>query len=391
MGENMSKTIAILGATGSVGTQALDVSRNRGYNVDLISANSNEYEAEKAAREFKPSFLAMADERAARSMKIKLADTNIKVLAGEEGICEGISESKAETVVNSILGEAGLVPSLTVIENKKRLALANKESLVIAGDIVMAKAREKSVEIIPVDSEHSAIFQSLKSGKQNEIKKILLTASGGPFFGKSKEELKKVTLEDTLAHPTWKMGKKITVDSATLMNKGFEVVEAAHLFGVNTDKIDILIHRESILHSAVEYIDNSVIGEFSVPDMRMCVQYAVDYPNRYNSASEELDLLKIGKLTFSKPDTDAFPLLALAKRAYSFGGAMCAVMNAADEIAVDAFLNGKIRFADISEVVINTFERLTDAKEASLLEEIICADRRARSFACEYVKEIQNW
>lgn len=386
----MTKTIAILGATGSVGAQALDVSRARGYKVDLISANSNEKEAEMAAREFNPSFLAMANEESARSLKIKLADTGVKVFSGESGILDAIGESKAETVVNSILGEAGLMPTLRAIESGKRLALANKESLVIAGDIVMSAACKRGVEIIPVDSEHSAIFQSLKSGKSSEVKRLLLTASGGPFFGKTREELKGVTLEDTLAHPTWKMGRKITVDSATLMNKGFEVVEAAHLFGIGAEKIKILVHRESILHSAVEYIDNSMIGEFSVPDMRMCVQYAVDYPDRFESTSSELDLTKIGALTFSEPDTEAFPLLNLAKRAYSLGGAMCAVMNAADEEAVDAFLKGRIRFFDIANVVINTFDNLTAMKNVTSLEEIICADRLSRKTALEYIKEIKN-
>ena len=383
--KSMKKTVAILGATGSVGLQALDVARARGYRVDFMSAGKNVLSAENLAREFNPKAVAMADTDSARDLKLRLQDTDIKVLSGEEGIISGISESEAQTVVNSILGEAGLLPSLAVIENKKRLALANKESLVIAGDIVMKKARESGVEIIPVDSEHSAIFQSMKSGKPSEVKRLLLTASGGPFFGKSKEELSRVTLADTLAHPTWKMGKKITVDSATLMNKGFEVVEAAHLFGIGSDRIKVLVHRESILHSAVEYVDNSVIGEFSVPDMRMCVQYAVDYPEREPSVADELDLVKIGKLTFAEPDVEAFPLLDLAKRAYLLGGGMCAVMNAADEVAVDAFLQEKISFAEISEAVIYTFDKMLSAKGANTLEEIIAFDREARKIAAEYV------
>jgi 1-deoxy-D-xylulose-5-phosphate reductoisomerase len=273
------------------------------------------------------------------------------------------------------------MPTLAVIDSKKRLALANKESLVIAGDIVMAKARENGVEILPVDSEHCAIFQSMKSGKPSEVKNIILTASGGPFFGKRKDELRKVTLADTLAHPTWKMGKKITVDSATLMNKGFEVVEASHLFGVGADRIKVVVHRESILHSAVEYIDNSIIGEFSVPDMRMCVQYAVDYPAREKSVSEALDLIKIGSLSFKAVDDAAFPLLSLASRALSLGGGMCAVVNAADEVAVGAFLNGKTEFYRISEIVCETFEECLSFPSAKTLEEIIHADRSARSIA----------
>ena len=386
----MKKTIAILGATGSVGLQALDVARKREYRVDFMSAGANVESAERVAREFHPRAGAMASDDAARDLKLRLSDTDIKVLSGSEGILSGIAESEAVTVVNSILGEAGLLPSLAVIENKKRLALANKESLVIAGDIVMKRARECGVEIIPVDSEHSAIFQSLKSGKPTEVKRLLLTASGGPFFGKTKEELSRVTLSDTLAHPTWKMGKKITVDSATLMNKGFEIVEAAHLFGIGADRIRVLVHRESILHSAVEYLDNSVIGEFSVPDMRMCVQYAVDYPNRELSVADELDLVKLGKLTFSDPDTEAFPLLDLAKRAQSLGGGMCAVMNAADEVAVEAFLTERIGFADISETVLYTFDKMLAAKEYTTLDAIIEADRAAREIANERVSAISK-
>ena len=383
----MRKNIAILGVSGSVGTQALDVARARGYKVDLISANRNEQIAESAAREFNPRFLAMGSEEAARSMKLRLADTDIKIFAGEEGIVDAVAETSAQTVVNSILGEAGLKPSLAVIDAGKRLALANKESLVIAGDIVMSRARARGVEIIPVDSEHSAIFQSLKSGKSEEVKRLWLTASGGPFFGKTRAELASVTLEDTLAHPTWKMGKKITVDSATLMNKGFEIVEAAHLFGIPSNRIKVIVHRESILHSAVEYIDNSVIGEFSVPDMRMCVQYAVDYPDRCESVSDELDLAKLGGLTFREPDTEAFPLLSLAKEAYARGGATCAVMNAADEVAVEAFLSGKIGFNTVSDTVIRTVDVMSDARLATELCDIISCDRQARVIAEAYIKE----
>ena len=333
-----------------------------------------------------PSAVAMADESAASDLRTRLSDTSVKVLSGEEGIREGIASSRSETVVNSILGEAGLLPSLAVIDSGKRLALANKESLVIAGDIVMAAARDKNVEIIPVDSEHSAIFQSLKSGKREEIKRIILTASGGPFFGKTREQLESVTLADTLAHPTWKMGKKITVDSATLMNKAFEVIEAVHLFGVTADKIDVTVHRESILHSAVEYIDNSIIAELSVPDMRMCVQYAVDYPDRCPSASASLDLFALGALTFKRPDREAFPFLDLAREAITLGGAMPAVMNAADEVAVDLFLRERISFTDIFRIVTDTFAAMTDVAGVHSLEGIIAADREARARALAMVK-----
>ena len=386
----MKKTIAILGAAGSVGMQAIDVARTRGYRVDTLTANRDTATMESLARELKPRTVAMADANAARELAIALADTDIRVLAGDGGVIEAIRTTAADTVVNSILGEAGLLPSLAVIDAGKRLALANKESLVIAGDIVMSRAREKGVEIIPVDSEHSAIFQSLKAGKHSEIKSIILTASGGPFFGYTRDELRGVTLADTLAHPTWKMGRKITVDSATLMNKGFELIEAVHLFGVSPESVKVTIHRESILHSAVEYIDNSVVGEFSVPDMRMCVQYAVDYPDRCPSASRPLDLIGVGSLTFHAPDTVAFPFLDLARRAITLGGAMPAVMNAADEVAVAAFLDGKIGFTDIYDTVINTFERLTAHKTTTSLDGIISADREARTIAQEEINKIRG-
>jgi 1-deoxy-D-xylulose-5-phosphate reductoisomerase len=382
----MTKTIAVLGATGSVGMQALEVSRQGGYKIDFISANTNSALAERIVREFKPSFVAMADVRAANELKFRIRDLSIPVLSGEKGIIEGIMRSKADTVVNAILGKAGLMPTLATIESGKRLALANKESLVIAGEIVMPFAKKKGVEIIPVDSEHSAIFQSLKAGNRSEIRRLILTASGGPFFGKSREELERITLADTLAHPTWKMGKKITVDSATLMNKGFEVIEAAHLFSVSPDRIEVVVHPESILHSAVEYIDNSIIGEFSMPDMRMCVKYALDYPERREGVGRPLDFISLGKMSFARPDTVAFPLLAMAKRAFFEGGACPAVLNAADEIAVEAFLNGKISFTDIQKVVIGTYEMMGGARYARSLDDILASDKEARAIAKEYTK-----
>ncbi len=381
----MNKTVAILGATGSVGTQAVDVCHRRGYNVDLLTARSDVSTMETLCRELSPRVAVMIDASAARELALVLGDTDIKVLSGAPAIPEAIADSSADVVVNSILGEAGLMPTLAVIDSGKRLALANKESLVIAGDIVMSRLREVGGELIPVDSEHSAIFQSLKSGRQEEIKRIILTASGGPFFSRTKEELSRVTLADTLAHPTWKMGKKITVDSATLMNKGFEVIEAVHLFGVTADKVEVVVHRESILHSAVEYIDNSIIGELSVPDMRMCVQYAVDYPERCQSSGESLDLFKLGRLTFAKPDYEAFPLLKLAREAISQGGAMPAVVNAADEVAVAAFLEEKIGFNAISDTVIRVYSDMTSHRSTVDLEGIIAADREARARAAELI------
>ena len=381
----MQKCIAILGATGSVGRQALDVAESRSYRVDFLSANNDSEGLELLARRFSPRSVCIANHEKYADLRDRLRDTDIKVVAGEDGICDEIAISSADTVVNSILGKAGLVPTLAVIDSGKRLALANKESLVIAGDIVMKRAQERGVDILPVDSEHSAIFQSLKAGKSSEIKSIILTASGGPFFGKSPEQLKNVTLEQTLAHPTWKMGKKITVDSATLMNKGFELIEAVHLFGVSPEQVRVVIHRESILHSAVEFVDNTLIGEFSVPDMRMCVQYAVDYPDRCPSQSERLDIFKVGKLTFAEPDYEAFPLLTLAKEAVSSGGAMGAVLNASDEIAVSAFLEGRIKYCDISRVVSNTLEKLADGKKVTSLDSILEYDTMARACAEEYI------
>ena len=383
----MKKIISVLGATGSVGRQALDVARERGFLVDFLCANRDAVALETYAREFRPKAVAMADEKAALDLKDRLSDTSVKVLCGESGIEEGIAASESEVVVNSILGEAGLIPSLAVIKSGKRLALANKETLVIAGDIVMAAVRDNNTEIIPVDSEHSAIFQSLKSGKRNEIKRIILTASGGPFFGMTSKELDSVTLEQTLAHPTWKMGKKITVDSATLMNKGFEIIEAVHLFATPVDKVEVVVHRESILHSAVEYIDNSIIAEMSSPDMKMCVQYAVDYPDRCVSASRQLDLFDVGTLTFKKPDTEAFPFLDLAREAITLGGAVPAVMNAADEIAVGAFLNGEITFKDIYRVVIETVHAMSDSSSIKSLDGIIACDREARIRAKELLNK----
>lgn len=384
------KIIAVLGATGSVGTQALDVARSRGYTVDFISAGCNVAAAEAAARAFSPRAVAMADDSSARDLAVRLSDTGVRVLSGADGIVEGIAGSAADVVVNAILGEAGLRPTLAVIAAGKRLALANKESLVIAGDIVTRAAEAAGVDILPVDSEHSAIFQSLRAGRPSEIRRLLLTASGGPFFGYTKEKLRTVTREDALCHPTWNMGKKITVDSATLMNKGFEVIEAAHLFGVSPDRIEIVVHRESILHSAVEYIDNTVIGEMSVPDMRMCVQYAVDYPERCPSTGRPLDLFSVGTMTFARPDTDAFPLLALAGRAHAMGGGMGAVLNAADEVAVGAFLAGDLPFFRIAECVSQVFDACTEETAADTLSRRTEADRHAREVARAFVERAKQ-
>ena len=386
MQENNITKISVLGSTGSVGEQALDVAAKFGYQVNSLSANKNAKRVEEQARRFNVKSVAMADEAAASDLRTRLSDTDIKVYSGDSGICEMISADNAETIVNSIIGEAGLLPTLAVIDNGARLALANKESLVVAGDIVMSRARERGVEILPVDSEHSAIFQCLKAGRKQEIKKILLTASGGPFYGYTREQLNEITVERALAHPTWKMGAKITVDSATLMNKGFEVIEAAHLFGVSSKNIEVVVHPESIIHSMVEYVYNSVIAQLSVPDMRLCIQYAVTYPQRTEAAINELDLFTISKLTFKRPDTETFSLLKCAIDAIDKGGALPAVLNAANEVAVSAFLNKKIGFYDITESVCDVCERLSKAKDVTTLDSILDYDKEARALAKSILK-----
>ena len=386
MTNNMSmdkKNIAVLGSTGSVGEQALDVADKFSMNVSAISANKNYKRVEEQARKFRVTAVAMADESAAKELKVRLGDMNIKIYSGESGICEMITDEKRDTVLNSIIGEAGLLPTLAVIDSGARLALANKESLVVAGEIVMAAAKEKGVEILPVDSEHCAIYQCLKSGKHSEVKRILLTASGGPFFGKTVPELKDIRVEQALAHPTWKMGAKITIDSATLMNKGFEVIEAVHLFGIPANRIKVVVHRESIIHSMVEYIDNSIIAQMSVPDMRHCAQYAMTYPERQSAVIDELDLFKLSKLTFAEPDTDTFSLLAYAVDCIGKGGALPAVLNAANEVAVAEFLKGRIGFYSITESVCCVVDRMQEAKNVHSLEGIIAADREARQMTME--------
>lgn len=375
------KRLMILGTTGSVGEQAVDVARANGARVTGISANSNVKRTEEIAREFKVEFCAMADESAAKDLRSRLADTDVKVFAGEAGICEMIASADNDVVLNSIIGEAGLKPTLAVIDSGARLALANKESLVVAGDIVMRRAREKGVEILPVDSEHCAIFQCLKSGKRSEVKKLILTASGGPFFGSTVSDLKNITVEQALAHPTWKMGAKITIDSATLMNKGFEVIEAVHLFGVPSDKVEVVVHRESIIHSMVEYIDNSIIAQLSVPDMRLCAQYALTYPERVEAVINELDFSRLAGLSFAKPDTDTFALLRCATEAIGKGGALPAVVNAANEVAVAAFLDRRLSFYGITETVTEVVESLSAASRVSSLEDILSYDREAREAA----------
>lgn len=352
------KSVTVLGSTGSVGTQALDVARSQKIKVDAISGATRIDILEEQIREFAPSVCAVLNEEKAKELAVKVADTNCKVISGYEAIVDLAGQGISDAVINSITGKAGLRPSLAVIESGKSLALANKETIVCAGELVNEKASEKKVKILPVDSEHSAIFQCIGNSRHEDIDKVILTASGGPFFGKTREELSGITPEMALAHPTWKMGPKITIDSATLMNKGFEVIEARYLFDMPADKIEVIVHPESIVHSMVEYIDRAVIAQLSCPDMRLCVQYALSYPNRCEGTLKPLDLADIGSLTFRKPDMETFKLLKLAYEVLDRGGNLGAALNGANERAVALFLDKKISFTDIMDLVCTAVDKI---------------------------------
>lgn len=374
----MTENLSILGSTGSIGKQSLDVCRKCGYGVKALTAFSSVDEIEKQAREFKPEKVALVDEKAAADLKIKLADTDIKVLGGMDGVCECAEIQSADTVLNSVVGMAGLKPTLTAIYAGKKIALANKETLVAGGQLVMSEAKKHGVEILPVDSEHSAIFQCLQGKPTNKaLKKIILTASGGPFFGKTAEELRDVTVEKALKHPNWSMGAKITIDSATMMNKGLELIEAVWLFSVKPDDVDIVVHRESIVHSAVEYDDNSVIAQLGLPDMRIPIQYALTYPERFESPVGELSLSQIGKLTFFEPDYETFRCINLCRRAINMGGLYPAAVNSANEQANLMFRQGKIGFLDIADRVEAVLEK-TPHYDNYTFEDILEIDKFAR-------------
>lgn len=374
----MTENLSILGSTGSIGKQSLDVCRKCGYGVKALTAFSSVDEIEKQAREFKPEKVALVDEKAAADLKIKLADTNIKVLGGMDGVCECAEIQSADTVLNSVVGMAGLKPTLTAIYAGKKIALANKETLVAGGQLVMSEAKKHSVEILPVDSEHSAIFQCLQGKPTNKaLKKIILTASGGPFFGKTADELRDVTVEKALKHPNWSMGAKITIDSATMMNKGLELIEAVWLFSVKPDDVDIVVHRESIVHSAVEYDDNSVIAQLGLPDMRIPIQYALTYPERFESPVGELSLSQIGKLTFFEPDYETFRCINLCRRAINMGGLYPTAVNSANEQANLMFRQGKIGFLDIADRVEAVLEK-TPHYDNYTFEDILEIDKFAR-------------
>ncbi len=385
--DGFPERIAILGSTGSVGTQALSVAKAHGLSVPFLSANRSVSSAEEQVRAFRPRLFAMSDPSSASDLRLRIRDTDTEVLSGEEGVLEGIDRADADVFVNSILGQAGLLPTLAALKTGKRLALSNKESLVIAGELVKQTAREHGAELLPVDSEHSAIFQCLHAGQKNEVKSLILTASGGPFFGYTRRELSGVTKQRTLAHPTWKMGEKITVDSASLMNKGFELIEAVHLFDVAPENVQVVIHRESIIHSAVEYIDNTVIAQLSLPDMANCVQYALTYPHRGGAVTPPLSLSALGTLSFAEPDPEAFPLLPLAGRAIAAGGASPAFLNAADEVAVAAFLREEISFLRMVDVISEVMEEVGLSARADTLEELLNADRCARKLTEEKIRK----
>lgn len=376
------KKIIILGSTGSIGTQALEIVRCGGYKVTALAAASNIALLEAQAREFLPDVVAVFNENAAAELKIRLEDTPVKVLSGSEGVCAAASECEGEILLNAIVGIAGLAPTLAAIESGKDIALANKETLVTGGEIVNRRAREKGVRILPVDSEHSAIFQSLQGAAEGSLKKILLTASGGPFFKKTASELENVTVKEALNHPNWSMGAKITIDSATLMNKGLEVIEAVHLFGVSADNIEVLVHRQSILHSAVELCDGAVMAQLGTPDMRLPIQYALTYPER-KIAFEHLSLSEVGSLTFEKPDTETFRLLPLCVEAINRGGLYPTAINGANEESVRLFLEGKIKFLDIARLNERAMYECVN-KPLFSVEDIFAADMAAREAVRKY-------
>ena len=373
----MTKTITILGSTGSIGRQTLSVADELGLRVAALTAERNVELLEAQCRQYQPELAVLTDEAAAEELKVRLADMNIRVLAGAEALCEAAALPEADTVVVAVCGLAALRPTLTAIHEKKRIALANKETMVCAGQIMQATARESGAEIIPVDSEHSAIFQCLMGCRDRaEVKRLILTCSGGPFFGKTREELVCMTKSDALRHPNWKMGAKITVDCATLMNKGLEIIEAMRLYDLPLLKVEAVIHRQSVVHSLVEFVDGAVLAQLGVPDMRIPIGLAMTYPNRAHNPAPALDLLTCGPLTFDAIDETAFPCFVLAKQAAQLGGTACTALNAANEEAVGLFLQDKIGFYDIADAVEAAL-RLPVVQEPSLAD-IFEADRLAR-------------
>ena len=374
----MRRSLSVLGATGSVGRQTLEVAEALGFPVTALTAHRSAARLEEQARRFRPELAVCVDPAAAAELRLRLADTSIRVASGPEGLLEAAALPSADTVVTAVVGAAGLEPTLAAIRAGKRIALANKETLVCAGELVMDEAERWGAEVVPVDSEHSALFQCLQGCQdRGEVQRLILTASGGPFFGWSREALAEVTPAQALRHPNWSMGAKITVDSATLMNKGLEYIEAMRLYRMPPEKISIVVHRESIVHSLVEYCDNAVLAQLGAADMRLPIQYALTWPERTPGPAQPLDLLTCCSLTFQAPDYDAFPCLGLALKAARTGGTATAALNGANEAAVALFLEGRLSFPGIAERVALVLERVPVVQSPGL-EEILEADRAAR-------------
>lgn len=382
----MIKNISILGSTGSIGTQTLDVVDKLNLNVVALTASTNIDLLEEQVRKYKPQLAVVFDEAKAKVFKDNIKDTDTLVLSGMDGLTAAATVESAELVLNSVVGMVGLKPTIAAANAKKDIALANKETLVAGGKLVTDAVKSNGVKLLPVDSEHSAIFQCLQGMPNSKcLKKLILTASGGPFFGKTADELKSVTIEQALNHPNWSMGAKITVDSATMMNKGLEIIEASRLFDVSGENIDVVVHRESIIHSMIEYSDNSVIAQLGLPDMRIPIQYAVTYPERYPSPVGELNLSQIGKLTFFEPDYDTFKCLKTCKKALSMGGAATAIANGANEEANMLFRQGRISFLDIGELVSGAVDSIKNF-EPKTVDDVLSADKLARQYVLENVK-----
>lgn len=383
----MIQNISILGSTGSIGTQTLDVVDKLHLNVTALTANSNVKLMEEQIRKYKPQIAVLFDESKAKELQLAVKDTDTKVFGGMDGLISAATEKSSELVLNSVVGMVGLLPTIAAANAKKDIALANKETLVAGGHLVTDAVKENNVRLLPVDSEHSAIFQCLQGKPNNKaLKKLILTASGGPFFGKTKEELKNVTVEQALNHPNWSMGAKITIDSASMMNKGLEIIEASRLFDVEGDRIDVVVHRESIIHSLVEYDDNSVIAQLGLPDMRIPIQYAVTYPDRYESPVGELKLADIAKMTFFEPDYKTFECLTACKKALDIGGTATAVVNGANEEANALFRQGKISFLEIGNLVTQSLEAVKTINQKNI-EDVLNADALAREFVRKTVNK----
>ncbi len=374
--QQKKKSVALLGSTGSIGTQSLEVIRDRDFTVAALAANTNVSLLEKQARAFSPKLVCIYDETRYSALKLSLADTNVRVVCGMEGLLQAAAEPSADITLNAVVGMIGLRPTLAAIAAGKDIALANKETLVTGGALVMNAVREKGVRLLPVDSEHSAIFQCLQGNDKRQVRRIILTASGGPFFGMTRRQLADKVAADALRHPNWNMGAKITIDSATLMNKGLEFIEAAWLFDKKPDEIQIVVQRESVIHSAVEYVDHAVIAQLGVPDMKVPIQYALTYPDRFPCSCKELSLFDYPELHFARADEETFTCLKAAKLAFARGGLAATAVNGANEAAVALFLQGKIRFLQIGELVMKALDAVRE--EDVSLEAILAADRAAR-------------